>query len=167
MDSLMVTIRDLLQDDLIIEDIAAKDKMGVLREFARVLKSKGRVENEEELVRVLTERETLGSTGVGDGVAIPHGKLNSIQEMIVAFGRSKRGVEFQSLDAKPVFLFFLLVTPDDRPGDHLKTLARISRILKNPALRAGLLQAPRRQDIQRLIYEEDSKYPQPQPLPQK
>ncbi len=163
----MATIRDLLQDDLIIEEIAANDKMGVLQEFARLLKSRGRIENEEELVRVLTEREMLGSTGVGDGVAIPHGKLSSVSEMIVAFGRSKRGVEFQSLDAKPVFLFFLLVTPDDKPGDHLKTLARISRILKNPALRAGLIQASGRQDIQRLLYEEDGKYPQPQPLPQK
>ncbi len=163
----MATIRDLLQDDLIIEEIEANDKRGVLQEFARLLKSKGRVENEEELVRVLTEREMLGSTGVGDGVAIPHGKLNNISEMIVAFGRSKRGVEFQSLDAKPVFLFFLLVTPNDKPGGHLKTLARISRILKNPALRAGLRQASCRQDIQRLIYEEDGKYPQPQPLPQK
>ncbi len=163
----MATIRDLLQNDLIIEEIAANDKMGVLQEFARLLKSRGRVEKEEELVRVLAEREMLGSTGVGDGVAIPHGKLDSIPEMIVAFGRSKRGVEFQSLDAKPVFLFFLLVTPDDKPEDHLKTLARISRILKNPALRAGLIQASSRQDIQRLIYEEDGKYPQPQSLPQK
>lgn len=163
----MVTIRDLLQDDLIIEEIESTDKTGVLREFARLLKERGRVVNEEELLRVLTEREMLGSTGIGDGVAIPHGKLNSIPEMIVAFGRSRRGVEYQSLDAKPVFLFFLLVTPADKPGDHLKTLARISRILKNPGLRAELKQASHRLDIQRLIYQEDSKYPQPQPLAQK
>jgi PTS system nitrogen regulatory IIA component len=163
----MVTIRDLLQDDLIIEDIESTDKMGVLREFAGLLKSRGRVANEEQLLTVLAEREALGSTGIGDGVAIPHGKLSSIPETIVAFGRSRRGVDYQSLDAKPVFLFFLLVTPVDRPGDHLKTLARISRILKNPALRADLKQAPHRQDIQRLIFEEDGKYPQPQPLAQK
>ncbi len=163
----MVTIRDLLQDSLIIEDITAQDKMGVFREFARLLKSKGKIDSEEELIQVLTERETLGSTGVGDGVAIPHGKLHSIPEIIVAFGRSRRGVDFQSLDAKPVFLFFLLVTPNDKPGEHLKALARISRILKNPALRAELIQAPRRQDIQRLLYEEDSKYPQPQPIQRK
>ncbi len=163
----MVTIRDLLQENLIIDEISATDKAGVIREFARLLKSKGKVDNEEELFRVLTERETLGSTGVGDGFAIPHGKLNSIPEMIVAFGRSKGGIEFQALDAKPVFLFFLLVTPTDKPGDHLKALARISRIFKNPALRAGLIQATCRQDIQRLIYEEDSKYPQPQPIQHK
>jgi len=158
----MPTIRDLLQDNLIIEEIEAVNKQGVLREFARLLKSLNRVDNEDELLRALLERESLGSTGIGDGVAIPHGKLPMSSEMIVAFGRSSKGVDFQAMDAKPVFLFFLLVTPEDKPGDHLKALARISRILKNPALRESLRTAPHRQDIQRLIYQEDSKYPQPQ-----
>jgi PTS system nitrogen regulatory IIA component len=157
----MTMIKDLLQDDLIIEDISATDKSGVLREFATLLKEKGKIEDEGELLRVLTEREALGSTGIGDGVAIPHGKLNSVPEIIVAFGRSTRGVEYQSLDAKPVYLFFLLVTPDDKPGDHLKTLARISRILKNSALRASLRQASGRREMRTLLFEEDSKYPQP------
>jgi PTS system nitrogen regulatory IIA component len=156
----MATIKDLLQDDLIIENIEAKDKDGVLREFARLLKENGKIEDEENLVRVLTERETLGSTGIGDGVAIPHGKLGSVSEIIVAFGRSTSGVEFQSLDAKPVFLFFLLVTPVDKPGDHLKTLARISRILKSSMLRTSLMQASGRREMRILLFEEDSKYPQ-------
>jgi PTS system nitrogen regulatory IIA component len=157
----MAMIKDLLQDDLIIENIVAQDKNGVLREFARLLKVKGKIEDEENLVRVLAEREALGSTGIGDGVAIPHGKLGNVSEIIVAFGRSTRGVEYQSLDAKPVFLFFLLVTPDDKPGDHLKTLARISRILKSSALRTSLRQASGRREMRILLFEEDSKYPQP------
>ncbi len=157
----MVMIKDLLQDDLIIEELEATDKMGVLREFARLLKSRGRVGQEDDLVRILAEREALGSTGIGGGVAIPHGKLKNLAEMIVVFGRSSRGVDYGSLDAQPVYLFFLLLTPDDKPGDHLKTLARISRILKNPVLREGLRQAPHRQEIRRLLYEEDGKYPQP------
>jgi PTS system nitrogen regulatory IIA component len=161
----MVTIKDLLHDDLIIEELAATDKTGVLREFAHFLKAGGWVRSEEELIRVLAERESLGSTGIGDGVAIPHGKLTTIPEMIVAFGRSSRGVEFQAMDARPVHLFFLLVTPYDRPGDHLKALARISRILKNPLLRQGLRQAGEQQELKRLIYEEDGKYPQPQSAP--
>jgi len=161
----MPTIRDLLQENLIIEEFEAVDKRGVLREFARLLKSMNRVDNEEELLRVLLERESLGSTGIGDGVAIPHGKLPMSSEMIIAFGRSKRGVDFQAMDSKPVHLFFLLVTPEDRPGDHLKALARISRILKNPDLRECLQTAPTRQELQRLIYQEDSKYPQPQSAP--
>jgi PTS system nitrogen regulatory IIA component len=163
----MVTIKALLQDDLIIEEIEATDKMGVLREFARRLKSTGRIQNEEELVRVLAERESLGSTGIGNGIAIPHGKMNNIPEMIVAFGRSNRGVEYNSLDQQPVHLFFLIVTPDGRQGDHLKTLARVSRILKNPVLRDDLRKASQRSELQRLIFEEDGKYPQPQPLPHK
>jgi len=158
----MPTIRDLLQDKLIIEEIEAVDKRGVLLEFARLLKTMNRIDDEEELLRALLERESLGSTGVGDGVAIPHGKLPMGSEMIVAFGRSRKGIDFQSMDSKPVFLFFLLVTPEDKPGDHLKALARISRILKNPVLRESLTTAPDRQEIQRLIYQEDSKYPQPQ-----
>jgi PTS system nitrogen regulatory IIA component len=158
----MPAIRDLLQDDLIIEEIKAVDKREVLREFSRLLKSRKRVDDEEELLRVLLERESLGSTGIGDGVAIPHGKLPVGSEMFVAFGRSRGGVDFQSLDSRPVFLFFLLVTPEDKPGEHLKALARISRILKNPALRESLKSAPNRQELQRLIYHEDDKYPQPQ-----
>jgi PTS system nitrogen regulatory IIA component len=132
----------------------------VIREFAEVLQAAGRVKDAEALVRVLLERESLGSTGIGDGVAIPHGKLSFISDMVVAFGRSSRGVDFQSLDAKPAYLFFLLVTPDDKPGDHLKALARISRILKNPVLRENLKRASDRQELKRLLYEEDSKYPQ-------
>ncbi len=154
----MAGIKDLLQDDLVIEEIEATDKLGVIREFAAHLKSAGKVADADELVRVLVERESLGSTGIGDGVAIPHGKLGVIRDMIVAFGRSRSGVDFQSLDNKPAYLFFLLLTPLDRPGDHLKTLARISRLLKNPVLRDNLRHAARRQELQQLICEEDSKY---------
>ena len=156
----MARIKDLLQDDLVLEEIKATDKMGVIREFAAHLKLAGKVADAEELVRVLTERESLGSTGIGDGVAIPHGKLGVVRDMVVAFGRSKTGVDFQSVDCKPAYLLCLLVTPLDRPGDHLKTLARISRILKNPVLRDNLRNAAHRDELQRLICEEDGKYPQ-------
>jgi PTS system nitrogen regulatory IIA component len=158
----MATIRDLLHPDLIIAEIESTDKVGVIREFARAVKSTGKVQDEEELVRVLLERESLGSTGIGEGVAIPHGKLHAITDMTIAFGRSRKGVDFESLDAKPVHLFFLLVTPEDKPGEHLRALARISRILKNPSLREHLRQAAGRDELQQLIYEEDKKYPQPQ-----
>ena len=124
----MATIRDLLRDELVIDDIRATDKTGVLREFAGLLQSKGRVRDSGELLRTLMERESLGSTGIGDGVAIPHGKLAFIPDIIVAFGRSSRGIDFQSLDRKPAYLFFLIITPIDKPGDHLKMLARVSRI---------------------------------------
>ena len=157
----MATIKDMLRHDLILDDIKASDKTGVLREFAALLRSAEKIKDEDELVRVLLERELLGSTGIGDGVAIPHGKLHIIPEMIVAFGRSRNGVNYDSIDSKPVYLFFLLVTPEDMPGEHLRALARISRIFKNPALRDNLRRASERDPLLRLIYEEDSRYPQP------
>ena len=157
----MATIKDMLRQDLVLDDIKASDKTGVLREFAGLLKSADKIKDEDEIVRELLEREILGSTGIGDGVAIPHGKLHIIPEMIVAFGRSLNGVNYDSIDSQPVYLFFLLVTPEDMPGEHLRALARISRILKNPVLRDNLRRASRREELLRLIYEEDSRYPQP------
>ena len=156
----MVTMKDILRGDLIIEDIKAIDKVGVIREFAAHLSAAGKVRDADELIRVLLERESMGSTGIGDGVAIPHGKLHSMSDIVVAFGRSHRGVDYQSLDDKPAYLFFLLITPDDSPGEHLKMLARISRILKNPALREKLRTVPDCRGLHELILEEDSKYPQ-------
>jgi PTS system nitrogen regulatory IIA component len=163
----MVMMRDLLRVDLILEEMQATDKIGVIREFCGLLQSRGIIGSEEELFRAIADRESLGSTGIGGGVAIPHGKLNGITDMIVAFGRSSNGVDFQALDNKPVYLFFLLVTPQDRPGEHLKALARISRILKNTVLRDNLRRSDDRHVLQRLILEEDQKYPQPQPIPRK
>jgi PTS system nitrogen regulatory IIA component len=156
----MARIKDLLQDDLILEEIRATDKLGVIHELADRLKLTGKIADAEELVRVIVERESLGSTGIGDGVAIPHGKLRGLGDMIVVFGRSSGGIDFHSLDGNPAYLFFLLVTPTERPGEHLKTLARISRILKNPVLRDNLKRASRREELQQLICEEDGKYPQ-------
>jgi len=162
----MATIRELLKQDLIIDEIRSADKQGTIREFANLLKSAGRIKDSDELIHALFEREALGSTGIGDGVAIPHGKLHYIPEMIVAFGRSTAGIDFESLDSKLVHLVFLLVTPVDKPGDHLRALARISRILKNPGLRERLTLSTDRDEILRLLYEEDAKYPQPQTVRQ-
>lgn len=156
----MASIKDILDRQLIISELAARDKKGVIEEFARVLHAAGKVQDEQELSRVLLERESLGSTAIGEGIAIPHAKLPFLREMVVAFGRSTEGVDFQAVDGKPARLFFLLVTPDDNPGEHLRTLARISRILKNRGLRDELLKAGGPDDIRRLIAGEDGKYPQ-------
>ncbi len=156
----MVSMNNLLQNGLVIDDIKALDKNGVIREFAGLLQATGKVREEDEIIRVLAEREALGSTGIGDGVAIPHGKVRGLKEIVVAFGRSRNGVDFQSLDGKPVSLFFLLLVPDGNPGDHLRVLARISRMLKNPVLRERLRTAPRDEEIRKILLDEDSKYPQ-------
>jgi PTS system nitrogen regulatory IIA component len=148
----------LLQRDLIIEDIRATDKAGVIREFAGLLASAGKVRDPEELARTVLDREAQGSTGIGDGIAIPHAKSASLRESIVAFGRSRKGVDFQTLDGRPAYLFFLLVSPSDQPGEHLKTLARISRLIRNAALRERLLASSGRDEIQRLLIDEDERY---------
>lgn len=155
----MARIQDLLDGDLIIENLAATDKAGVIREFASLLAARGKVRDRDALARVILEREAQGSTGIGDGIAIPHAKSREIGGMIVAYGRSAQGVDFQSLDGKPAHLFFLLVTPEDRPAEHLKMLARISRIMRNPPLRERLKTCTEREDIRRLIADEDSRYP--------
>ena len=159
-DEYMVSMKNLLQSDLVLDDIKAADKNGVIREFAGLLKAAGRIREEGEIIRVLTEREAIGSTGIGDGLAIPHGKLRGLPDIVVAFGRSRAGVDFQSIDGKPVHLFFLLLAPDNNPGDHLKVLARISRILNNPVLRENLRTALHREEVRNMILDEDSKYPQ-------
>jgi PTS system nitrogen regulatory IIA component len=154
----MPRIQGLLDGDLIIEDLQAKDKAGVIREFASLLKSTGRVRDEDGLVSVVLKRETT-TTGIGDGIAIPHGRLKEIPGVIVAFGRSREGVDFQSMDGKPVHLFFLFVTPESRPEDHLLVLRRLARITRNPVLRERLLHATDRMEMQKLILDEDEKYP--------
>ncbi len=155
----MAQIQDLLERDLIIEELQATDKTGVIREFAGLLASRGKVRDADDIIRIVLDRESHGSTGIGDGIAIPHAKSRAIRETVVVFGRSREGVDFQTLDGKPAYLFFLLISPEDRPGEHLKALARISRIMRNGALREKLRTSRDREEIRRLISDEDGKYP--------
>lgn len=112
----------------------------------------------EELVKVLLERERLGSTGIGGGIGIPHGKLKHLDQLIIGLGLSRKGVDFESLDGAPTRIFFLLVTPENSTGLHLKMLARISRVLKNEPFRERLLQAGDRDEIYRIVKEEDEEF---------
>ena len=112
----------------------------------------------ERLVQALEDREKLNSTALGEGIAIPHGKLPGLKRVVAAFGRSPAGVDFSSLDAKPTYLFFLLVAPEDSAGAHLKALARISRLLKDEAFRQHLMSAASGAELFRTIREEDEKY---------
>jgi PTS system nitrogen regulatory IIA component len=145
----------MMGEDLIIEDLKASTKLEVLREFSSLLADSGRVADKEGLMKVLVARETLGSTGIGDGIAIPHGKLPDIPELMLAFGRSVGGVDFDSLDGEPAHLFFMLVAPENAPGDHLKALARVSRLMKNRDLRETLMQAGTAGEIRRAIADRE------------
>jgi PTS system nitrogen regulatory IIA component len=104
------------------------------------------------------ERERLGSTGIGGGIAIPHGKLGALKSLLMAFGRSRKGVEFDAMDGKPTHLFFLLLAPEDSTGAHLKMLARISRSLKNSVFRERLMTAADGRELYMVIQKEDEDF---------
>jgi PTS system nitrogen regulatory IIA component len=148
--------RCLLDGELIIEDLKATEKTGVIREFVSLLAGRGLVRDEEGLVDIVLQREST-TTGIGDGIAIPHGRLPGISGAIVAFGRSLGGVDFQSIDGKPAHLFFFFVTPEDRPEEHLAVLRRLARITRNPVLRERLLRSTDRLEMQKLVLDEDER----------
>ncbi|MBI1815566.1 MAG: PTS sugar transporter subunit IIA [Deltaproteobacteria bacterium] len=150
-------ISEILSDQLVIPSLQGQTKETVVRELAEHLAAQYPAINAERLVEVLWERERLGSTAIGDGIAIPHGKLPGLHEVLGAFGRHLQGVDFQSLDGRPTQLFFLLVAPDDSVGQHLKALARVSRLLKDRAFRLRLLAAPDQTELCRIIREEDER----------
>jgi PTS system nitrogen regulatory IIA component len=152
-----MNIRGLLKKEFIITDLKATGKKEVLEELARVFAGRNGGFSSESVVEVLLEREKLGSTGIGDGIAIPHGKLAGIDEILVGFGRSRQGVDFHALDGRPVYLFFLLIAPDSASADYLKCLARISRMLKDAEMRKDLLEAPSADDLFRIIEAMDQR----------
>lgn len=151
-------IDGLLQPEDILPSLAAETKDEALRELAAKVEEHHPLLDRTEIFRVLQERERLGSTGIGDGVAIPHGKLKRAGDLVLAFGRSKNGVDFDALDGRKVHIFFLLIAPEEAFGLHLKMLGRISRILKDPAVRKGLMEAPDAAAIHGIIQEQDSRY---------
>src|SRR4030042_411224 len=132
-------IIDLLDPKCLLPDLQAANKRGVLEELATALVSEHKEVTLQAVVEVLLERERLGSTGIGDNIAIPHGKLSQLSRMLLAFGRSVKGVEFDSMDGKPSHLFFLLLAPVNSSGLHLKALAKISRMLMSQDFRDSLM----------------------------
>ncbi len=150
-------ILDVLKKESIISDLKAMDKRGVLEEMVGDVAIKSAGLDKERLLEILLEREKLGSTGIGYGVAIPHGKLKDIDGLVVTFGRSVTGIDYQSLDNKPAHLFFLILAPEDSAAAHLKILARISKLLKDPSFRKKLLSAPSSDEIFHAIAEEEGK----------
>jgi len=150
-------ILDVLDEGSVIADLKGRSKPEVLEELAAPV---ARLANEElrDVVEVLLERERLGSTGIGGGIGIPHGKLKRLDRMVIGFGLSRKGVDFDSLDGEPTRIFFLLMAPESSTGLHLKLLARISRILKNEPFKERLLQAKSAEEITAIIKEEDEDF---------
>ena len=151
-------IAGMIKKDYIIEELKATTKRAVLAELSEILSRDAEGLPPGAMVEVLLEREKLGSTGIGDGIAIPHGKLKNLDRLMISFGRSRQGIDFDAIDGKPVHLFFLLMAPESSTGQHLKALAKISRMLKDPEFRNDLMAATSAEEIYRKIAEKDEAY---------
>jgi PTS system nitrogen regulatory IIA component len=151
-------IVDLLAQERIMPDLQAANKRGALEELAKTLVNGPDGLSLQTVMEVLLDRERLGSTGIGDNIAIPHGKLPQLSELKLSFGRSLKGVDFDSMDGKPSHLFFLLLAPVNSAGMHLKALAKISRMLMSQPFRDNLMKASGTEEIYRLIAERDAEF---------
>ena len=148
-------ITDMLKRPFIVGEMRSSDKRGALQELANALAGGPARFDSDAMLKVLLERERLGSTGIGEGIAIPHGKLAGLEEIMVAFGRSRVGVAFEAMDGKPVHLFFLLMAPENSAGQYLKTLAKLSRMLKDGEFRRQLREAASVDELLRIIGERE------------
>jgi nitrogen PTS system EIIA component len=151
-------IDEILKKESVIADIAGKNKLDVIKEMTVCLKKNNNIKNDQALYATLMEREKLGSTGIGENVAIPHGKSDELTQIITVFARSLSGVNFESLDQKPVHFVCMVIAPAHSTGQHLKALAKISRLFKNQTLREGILKAEDSNAIYSILLQEDSKF---------
>lgn len=152
-------ILDFLNFEGIIASLDADTKEGVLVELVEPIAQDNSSVDKDRLVKILIERENLGSTGIGGGIAIPHGTFEGLDHLVASFGRSPGGIDFNSMDNRPAHLFFLLVAPKNSAGEHLKALARISRLFKDPILKRDLQQAESAAEIYSLLEESDHRLP--------
>ena len=148
-------ILEFLDSSTVSLDLKSPTKLEAVSELCALLEAQLKIKDPTVVVESLMQREKLGSTGIGQGVAIPHGKSGSVDKLVAALGISKKGVNFDSLDGEPVYLIFLLVAPLDSSGAHLKALARISRLLKDKFFRQALREAKTVEEIKKIIQEED------------
>jgi len=153
-----VKITDYLQEEWVIPDLQGTDKRSVLKALSQVLVKPCQVDSAEELLQVLLDREKLGSTGIGEGIAIPHGRLKKLKSFLISFGRSMKGVDFDSIDRKPSHLFFLVMAPENSAVDNLKLLGRIVTLLKDSSFKKCLMEAQSQKELFQIISEEDEKY---------
>jgi len=150
-------IMEFLNKKAMTTNLKASDKEGVIRELVELLAKAGDIKNKEELIKALLTRESLGSTGIGQGIGIPHAKSSAVKSLVAAFGLSQKGVNFDSLDGEPAYIFFLLIAPEESAGPHLKALARISRMLKDKYFREMLRRSKDEKEVLKIVEEEDSK----------
>jgi len=152
-----VKLADILRESCVIADIKGITKREILFEMVETLKRAKLIDDIDPIVEVIMEREQLGSTGIGDGVAIPHGKMKTLNTILCVAGRSKEGVNFDAVDRQPVHIFFLVLAPEDSASLHLKVLSRISKVLRDQSFRKKMLTLTDAHDIYTNIIEADDK----------
>ncbi len=148
-------LMDFIVKDAVIVNLQGKEKKDVLNEMVDALVKTKKISGKDKVVKILMDREELGSTGIGSGVAIPHGKTDEVDNVVISLASSKQGIEFESLDGEPVYLVFLLLAPVESTGVHLKALAKISRILKDKHFRQSLRDAKTAEEALKILKEED------------
>jgi PTS system nitrogen regulatory IIA component len=151
-------IGDFLKIEAVKSNLKAKNKKEVIEELLELLVQTGKVKNKSDMLSAIFDREKIGSTAIGKGVAIPHAKSDAVSEVVAACGISFKGIDFGCMvDGEPVHLFFLLIAPNDAAGPHLKALARLSRLLHNSNFRESLMKATTEEELFSIISEEDRK----------
>ena len=154
-----MTLLDILSPKSTIVGLQADSKEGIIRELVESLEEGDAISDREKVLQAVLEREHIMSTGIGDGIAIPHGKSEAVVKLTAALGTHKRGVDFEALDGEPAFVFFLLVSPANISGPHIKALARISRLLKNDDFKKSLIKATTAEEIIATIEAEEKNHP--------
>jgi PTS system nitrogen regulatory IIA component len=140
-------IEEILDKDMMIFDLKSKDKLSVLKELIKPLAAKCVIDDEDKFLDVVLKREEEYSTGIGMGVAIPHGKSSLVRKASLVFGKSKEGIDYNSMDGKPAHLFFLIAAPENSDNLHLKILAKLSRSLMHEEVREELNKAETYEDV--------------------
>lgn len=148
-------ISELLTEDLIILEASAKDKDSIIKEMADVLNKAGKIEDEEKFLEAINEREGLGSTGVGYGIAIPHAKTKAVISPALAFAKSKEGIEYESLDGEKADIFFMIAAPEGGENLHLQTLAKLSRKLIDDDFRESIRKTETKESLMKVLSKID------------
>jgi PTS system nitrogen regulatory IIA component len=144
-------LAEMFTPDAVILDLKAKDKMGAIREIANHLIDKGIIVNSEEFLKAIDNRENLESTGIGDGIAIPHARTDAVRELILTLAISRNGVDFEAVDGKPSNVIFMIVSPDSKKGEYIRILAKLSQIIRRPGLKDSLLKARTVDDVVAIV----------------
>ena len=146
----------ILQPACVKVPLSGTDKNSVIKELIELLDANKLLINKDEVLQSVVNREATRSTGIGSGIAIPHGKCKGVKELVMAIGVSRQGIDFQSIDDKPVYIVVLLASPMDKTGPHIQALARISRLMLDESFRNKLRNAPSAKDIYDLISSKEA-----------